>query len=206
MPRKFRNSIWICTIALFVVAPALAQQGQQGQPPQMSPEQQAQMEAFMKAGMLGPQHQAMAAEAGAYDLSIKSFMEPGAPPMESKGTATRQMIMGGRVLIEDVKSDMMGMPFTGQGMRGYDNVTGKYWGTWVDNMSTGLMTSEGTCNEQQKTCAFTGEMNDPVTKKPTKLRMNTKMTSPTSEVFEMYAPGPDGKEMKMMEITYTKKK
>jgi hypothetical protein len=49
-------------------------------------------------------------------------------------------------------------------------------------------------------------MNDPVTKKPTKLRMNTKMTSPTSEVFEMYAPGPDGKEMKMMEITYTKKK
>jgi hypothetical protein len=24
-------------------------------------------------------------------------------------------------------------------------------------------------------------------------------------VFEMYAPGPDGKEMKMMEITYTKK-
>jgi hypothetical protein len=25
------------------------------------------------------------------------------------------------------------------------------------------------------------------------------------EVFEMYAPGPDGKENKMMEITYTRK-
>jgi hypothetical protein len=25
------------------------------------------------------------------------------------------------------------------------------------------------------------------------------------EVFEMYAPGPDGKESRMMEITYTRK-
>jgi hypothetical protein len=29
--------------------------------------------------------------------------------------------------------------------------------------------------------------------------------SPTAEVFEMHGPGPDGKEMKMMEITYKKK-
>jgi hypothetical protein len=36
-------------------------------------------------------------------------------------------------------------------------------------------------------------------------RMTTRWTSPTTEVFEMYAPGRDGKEMKMMEITYTKK-
>lgn len=30
-----------------------------------------------------------------------------------------------------------------------------------------------------------------------------KWTSPDVELFEMYAPGPDGKESKMMEITYT---
>jgi hypothetical protein len=35
--------------------------------------------------------------------------------------------------------------------------------------------------------------------------MTTKWTSPTVEVFEMYAPGADGKESKMMEITYTRK-
>ena len=32
---------------------------------------------------------------------------------------------------------MMGMPFEGIGRTGYDNVTGKYWSTWIDNMSTG---------------------------------------------------------------------
>ena len=200
MLRKLTNSWWIPAIALLLVSPVLAQHGDQ----QMTPEQQAQMEAYMKAATPGPQHQAMAAEAGSWDLSIKMW-EPGGPPTESKGTATRSMILGGRVQVEEVSSEMMGMPFTGQGMRGYDNVTGKYWGTWNDNMSTGIMVTEGTCNEQQKTCTFTGTMNDPVTKKPLKMRMTSKMTSPTVEVFEMFGPAPDGKEMKMMEITYTKK-
>jgi hypothetical protein len=54
-------------------------------------------------------------------------------------------------------------------------------------------------------CSFTGTYNDPVKKGPVKCRMTSKWTSPTTELFEMYAPGKDGKEMKMMEITYTKK-
>ena len=58
------------------------------------------------------------------------------------------MGLDGRVLIEEVTSSMMGMPFTGHGMTGYDNVTGKYWSTWTDSMSTGLMVSEGTCDAQ----------------------------------------------------------
>jgi len=64
--------------------------------------------------------------------------------MEETGTATRSMTLDGRVLVEDVSSSMMGSPFTGHGMMGYDNVTGKYWSTWNDSMSTGLMVSEGT--------------------------------------------------------------
>ncbi len=35
--------------------------------------------------------------------------------------------------------------------------------------------------------------------------MTTRCQSPATEIFEMYAPGKDGKEMKMMEITYTKR-
>jgi hypothetical protein len=37
------------------------------------------------------------------------------------------------------------------------------------------------------------------------MRMTTRWTSPTTQVFEMYGPGKDGNEMKMMEMTYTKK-
>jgi hypothetical protein len=48
-------------------------------------------------------------------------------------------------------------------------------------------------------------MSDPIKKGPVKVRMATRWTSPTTEIFEMHGPGKDGKEFKMMEITYTKK-
>jgi hypothetical protein len=200
MARKPTGSLLIAT-AVLLGAPALAQEGQH---PPMTPEQMAEMEAYMKAGTPGAPHQALAATAGSYALKIKSWHEPGGPAMEETGTATRKMMLDGRVLVEDVNSSMMGTPFTGHGMTGYDNVSGKYWSTWTDSMSTGVMVSEGTC-DAQKACTFTGSWNDPIKKGPVKARMTSRWTSPTTEIFEMYAPGKDGKEMKMMEITYTRK-
>lgn len=201
MIRKLAGRL-LTAAAVLVAAPALAQEGQE--PPQMTPEQKAEMEAYMKAGSPGAPHQALAATAGSYDLKIKGWHEPDGPAFESTGTATRTMALDGRVRVEDVSSSMMGMPFTGHGMTGYDNVTGKYWSTWNDSMSTGVMLSDGTC-DAQGACTFTGSWNDAVKKGPVTARMTSRWTSPTTEVFEMYGPGKDGKEMKMMEITYTKK-
>ncbi|MBI1950062.1 MAG: DUF1579 domain-containing protein [Acidobacteria bacterium] len=169
----------------------------------MTPEQKAEMEAYIKAGTPGVQHEWLASTAGIYTLKIKSWHEPGGPAMEEAGTATRKTMLDGRVVTEDLKSTMMGTPFTGHGMMGYDNVTGKYWSTWMDSMSTGLMVNEGSC-DAKKACTFTGSWNDPIKKGPVQARMTTRWTSPTTQVFEMYGPGKDGKEMKMMEITYTK--
>jgi len=66
------------------------------------------------------------------------------------------------------------------------------------------MVSEGTC-DAKNTCTFKGSWNDPIKKGPVSSRMTSRWTTPTTEVFEMYGPGRDGKEMKMMEITYSKK-
>jgi len=202
MVRKLAGTLFTAVAAVLLVAPALAQDGQKQ--PEMTPEQKAEMEAYMKAGTPGAPHKALASSVGTYDVAIKNWPEPGAPPMEETGTAVRTMTLDGRVLVEDFNSSMMGAPFTGHGMSGYDNVTGKYWGTWNDSMSTGVMVSQGTCDAKQN-CSFTGSWNDPIKKAPITSRMTTRWTSPTTQVFEMYAPGKDGKEMKMMEITYKKK-
>src|SRR5688572_25610427 len=193
--------------ALLVVSGALLATyafAQDSQQQQMTPEQKAEMEAYTKAGTPGAPHKALASTVGTYDLMIKNWHEPGGPAMEEKGTATRKMARDGRVLVEEVKATMMGRPWTGHGMTGYDNVTGKYWSTWNDSMSTGLMVSQGTCDAKHS-CQYTGSWNDPIKKGPVKSRMTSRMASPGTEVFEMYGPGKDGKEMKMMEITYTKK-
>ena len=200
MARTVRTIVAAVSTVLFV-STALAQ-GQKE--PEMTPEQKAEMEAYMKAGTPGAPHKALAATAGNYDLKIRSWQDANAPAMEDTGTATRSMILDGRVLAESVSSKMMGQPWSGHGMTGYDNTTQKYWSTWNDSMSTGLIVSEGTC-DAKNACSFAGSWTDPITKKLIKSRMTTRWTSPTTEIFEMYGPGKDGKEMKMMEITYTKK-
>jgi hypothetical protein len=43
--------------------------------------------------------------------------------------------MGGRFLGQRYTGSMMSAPFEGVGYTGYDNVTKKYWGTWIDRMS-----------------------------------------------------------------------
>ena len=194
--------------AVLLVSPALAADEKareaKGQP-EMTPEMQAEMQAYMKAGTPGPEHKKMAEAVGEYTLAIKSWHEPNGPAMESTGTAKRSTIFDGRVLVEEVDASMMeDMRFQGHGMMGFDNVSGKHWHTWLDSMSTGIMISEGTC-DAQGVCQFAGSWNDPIKKGPIKARMTSRWTSPTVQVFEMYAPGRDGKEMKMMEITYTKK-
>ncbi len=193
----FRTSI----VAALLAVPAFAQEGEM---PQMTPEQQAEMEAYMKAGALGPQHELMAKHAGTFDVAVKSWMDPAAPPMESKAVAIRTLHMGGRVMHEEFQGDMMGTPFTGLSRSGYDNVSGKYWSTWTDSMSTGIMVAEGECDETQS-CTYVGTHNDPVKGGQVTSRYVAKWTSPDKQDFAMYGPGRDGNEVKMMEMVYTRR-
>ncbi len=198
---RIKTLVGTCVVAAVIAAPAFAQEGEM---PEMTPEQQAEMEAYMKAGALGPQHELMAKHVGTYDAAIKSWMDPAAPPMESKGVAIRTLHMGGRVMHEEFQGDMMGMPFTGLSRSGYDNVSGKYWSTWTDSMSTGIMVSEGECDEDQS-CSYVGTYNDPLKGGPVTNRYEANWTSPNEQYFAMYGPGRDGSEVKMMEMIYTRR-
>ena len=171
-------------------------------------EEQKMMDAMMQAGAPGKPHQELAKQAGSWDLAVKIWMKPGAPPQESKGTAERTMILGGRVLSEKVNGDPTGGmgPFEGFGLSGFDNVSGKYWGTWADNMGTGVMMSTGTCSEQTSTCTFKGSYTDPMTKKVKHTRMVEHRDGADKSVVEFFETGKDGKEAKTTEITYTRKK
>ena len=191
----------ICIVAIALAGPAFAQEGEM---PNMTPEQMAEMEAYTKAGALGPEHKLMALHVGTYDVTIKSWMDPAAPPMESKGVAVRTLHMEGRIMHEEFASDMMGTPFTGLSRSGYDNVSGKWWSTWTDSMSTGIMVSKGECDENFN-CTYIGSYNDPLKGGPVTNRYVGKWTSPDEQYFAMYGPGRDGKEVKMMEMVYSRR-
>jgi hypothetical protein len=205
MKRSIRYTLLSLAIALGAPGLAIAANAEKGAAlPAMTPEQKIAMDAMAKAGTPGEAHAQLAKMSGNYDLEIRSWDKPGGEAMVEAGTATRSMALGGRVMVEMVHSKMMGQPFEGHGMHGYDNVTGKHWATWNDSMSTGVMLEEGDC-DAAGACSLIGTWNDPITKRKTTAHMKTRWTDASTQVFEMHAPGPDGKEFKMMEITYKKR-
>ena len=195
-----RLAVRLFPLVLAIALPVSASE----EAPKPSPEEQAIMEAFQKAGALGPQHERMARQAGRYDITIKSWSAPGAPPTIDQGKVTRRMLLGGRVMIEESEASMGGQPFLGIGLSGFDNVSGKHWSTWNDSMGSGLMVAEGD-RADRGACTFHGSWNDPITKGKTHARMTTRWTDVNTEVFSMFIPGPDGKDTQMMEITYVRK-
>jgi hypothetical protein len=115
------------------------------------------------------------------------------------------MILGGRFLQQEFAGDMMGNPFNGIGVAGYDNHTQKYISTWMDSMGTAILVFEGTASADGKTITQESRYDDPI-KGPLKWRSVTRVVDENTHVFEMYEAGESGKEEKMMEITYTRKR
>jgi len=193
----------IAAFALTACAALVAAQ-EGAQAPPMSPEEQKMMAAMEAAAKVGPEHQWLATCAGSWDVTVTMWMQPGAEPIVSKGTSERTMMLGGRVMTEKVVAEMMGAPFEGHGMAGFDNVSKKHWGTWNDNMMTGLATSSGTCDAKGE-CEFTMSGWDPITGTLKSTRWTAEHGA-DRELHAMYDKGPDGKEFKTMELVYTRKK
>lgn len=198
-----RAKITLAVAALFVSTAALAADA----PPQMSAEQKAMMDKMTKAATPGSQHAMLSKMAGEWTCSVKLQMDPSQPPQASQSTATITGLMDGRY-IQEVDSGMMnGMPFTGMGLYGFDNVSGKYVSSWIDNMGTGIMTSVGAADASGKVITWMGTMNDAVTGKPATARMVTTIADDDHHTFEMFSTPPGAKkEMKVMTIEYARKK
>ena len=100
---------------------------------------------------------------------------------------------------------MMGSPFSGIGFAGYDNHTKKYVSTWMDSMGTAILFFEGTASADGKTITQEARYDDPI-RGPMKWRSVTRIVDDNNHMFEMYSTDTSGKEEKMMEITYTRKR
>jgi len=194
--------IAVVAVALFVTANAFAADAPKGG----AADQQAMMEKMTKAATPGPQHEMLKKMAGEWNAKVTSQMDPSQPAQVENSTSTQTMLMDGRYCQEVVSGQMMGQPFSGMGLTGYDNVLGKYVSTWIDNLGTGIMTSTGTADASGKVITWVGVMSDPMTGKASKERMVTTIVDNDHHTFEMYGTPPGGKkEMKMMTIEYSRK-
>lgn len=197
-----RKRLALATILILFCATSAAI----AQDKQPSADQKAAMDAMMKAMTPGDAHKLLGAMVGTFDAKVSMWQAPGAKPSVDTASAESKWVLGNRYIEQRFTGTFMGMPFSGIGYTGYDNVKKQYWSTWIDNMSTGIMTSTGATTDSGKTWKFNGTMADPMTGKDSSYESRLTVTDADHHVMEMYGAGPDGKVFKMMEIAYSRKK
>lgn len=173
----------------------------------------AEMEQMMALGKTNENHKLLASLAGNWTYTVKMWTDPKAPPSESKGTSTRKGIMDGRYFITEHtgKFQMPGpdgkmqvMSYKNMAIEGYDNVRKKFVSSFIDNMSTMIMNSEGTYDPATKTFTYHAEY-EVIPGTMTKVREVITIVDNDHHTFEWY-DNSSGREAKTMEISYTRKK
>ncbi len=150
----------------------------------------------------GEPHKLLAAMVGEWDSVATSYMNP-AKPEVTKGSASNKMILDGRYLHATFSGTWSGMPHRGEGFMGYDNHLKRYQNVWVDNFGTGITPGEGEGGKDGKSIELSYVWDGPLGKMPGRLRYT--ITGKDGHKLEgWHSMG--GKEMKSMEIVFTRKK
>lgn len=152
----------------------------------------------------GEAHKVLAYKTGTWSVKVKCYMSSDAPAMESKGTSDIKWTLGEHYLEENVNGEFGGMPFQGRGILGYDNMKQKYVGTWIDNMGTGVMYSEGTYDPSTKSFHYSYSSPDFVSGQYVASRSIEKKIDNDHWTVQMWGPGRDSKDYLSMELEYTR--
>ncbi|TYA56314.1 DUF1579 domain-containing protein [Formosa maritima] len=165
-----------------------------------------EMKAWQENMTPGEQHKWLASMNGQWDATVKMWMDPTSQePNISKASTTNEMIMGGLYQRSSHSGNMMGQPFMGESITGYDKAQKKFLATWIDNFGSSIMFMEGEYNTKADNLTLEGKMIDPATGKEMHVKEVITKTSEDSHKFEMFIVE-NGKDLKNMEITYTRKK
>jgi hypothetical protein len=165
-------------------------------------DRQAEREAAMAAALPGPVHKELAKLAGEYTTVAKFTPQPGAPAMESKGTAKITVILEGRFLSEENTGSMVGVPLRGLRLTGYNSGTRQYEGCWLYTMATGIMSLTGTSKDEGRTIDWVATYTDPQGQKQT-LHILNRHLDDDHFVVVLKTPNEKGP---VLETTYSRKK
>lgn len=141
---------------------------------------------------------------GTFRAEVKLWMGPG-EPMVSTGTMVNTFDLGGLFLAQTYTGDPSDGPFgefAGRGFWGYNIGTNKYEGFWIDTASPVMQNDTGTVDGNVWT--MIGQITDPQTRRPMNKKSIITLQDNDHHLMEMFFEGPDGGEVKGMEIRYTR--
>jgi hypothetical protein len=128
-------------------------------------------------------------------------MAPGGEATPRTATAQIEALFDGRFIVEEFSSDMMGQPYEGRLMQGYDNITERYWSIWVDSMNTGAWVYYGH-EVEPGLIEFRGTGHDVFTPTGRPARLTVTTDGDEGYTMHMYDHRPGVDEYVVMELVY----
>lgn len=150
---------------------------------------------------LGPEFALLRKDVGEWDATITITPQPGAAPQASTGRLVGRLIAGGRWLITDFKNHTTG--FEGHGIYGFNVASGRYVGTWVDDMRTNLYVGEGEWDAASRTMTYVWKATMP-NGQPMSWKETSHLVSDHEHLFRVLFPLSDSGEFEMMRAIYRK--
>ena len=161
------------------------------------------MALWAKAATPAENHKRLEPIVGTFKTKATFQMAPGEPPSVGEGTSEHRWVLGGRYVEQRYNGSSMGMPFEGLGFTGFDNVQGKYVGTWMDTFGTGLMQSIGVGKPTAKEIKFDSVCIEP-SGKPLRFECTIRIKDKNKHSYEMWTKAPNGKKFRTMLVEYTR--
>ncbi|MHC4416384.1 MAG: DUF1579 domain-containing protein [Planctomycetota bacterium] len=172
-------------------------------------EQATQADACAQAAEVADAHKKFEPFVGTFRANVKMWMGPGDPHV-STGMMINTMDLGGRYLQQRYKGDAADGPFPnfeGRGYWGFNTVSGRYEGFWIDSASTFMQTEAGDVDASGKVWTMIGEVTDPQSGRPMKKKSVITLKDDDHHLHEMFFTGSEGQEWcKAMEIAYTRQR
>ena len=154
----------------------------------------------------GDHHARLQPFEGTFNSEVKMWMGPG-DPMVSTGKITNSWHVDGLYLHQNYVGDQVEGPFPsfkGEGFWGFNTTSNQYEGFWIDNASTTMQIESGNLDDSGKIWEMHSEVKCPQTGQLMQKRSVITLIDNDHNKIEMFFTGPDGNELKSMEINYSR--
>ena len=166
-------------------------------------EQNAMMEAWKRASAPSEGHERLAPMIGTWDVQTSVWFGPG-DPMVSGGTVTKKWALDGRFLVQEYEGDETPIGrFFGMGTLGYNNMAKQYQSVWCDKMSTAMLVQAG--GWERDALVLIGDQHESISLGQVRVRSVTRIVNDDRHTFENFVTGPDGNELRTLEVIHTRK-
>ncbi len=202
-----KKFIWTMAASVLVLlaiglAPVFSQEGGEEAPPE---------DPWTKLHTPGDEHKWLAEEEGTWEISGKMWNAgPDGKPVEVAVTGSARLkMLFDRYLTEEMKITLgdTGVEMKMIGLIGYDNSAREFSAMYVGNMGTGMHVFTGQRSDENKVLTLSAEyVEKGLGDMKIKERIKNTRKSKDEVLLEMWGSYGDMPEMKMMEVTYKRKK